>query len=225
MPNPAFAAWQHSGRPEPINDYPKKYIISGQCSHCGQVGNVVLAKRVVSKVFTNWDHYSNIDKPVWCNPCIWAFSEKNNRSEAIAVINDTMYTCYQIQSLKELFKTSLSEKSFVSVALKKNKHVLPYAQWGHVRIEDLTFRWAERESNWLITIEYLNSMGFALGDIKNDDSPSSFIIATISKEDAKKVYTLWETLAPLRKLPQLFNFMLELNKNSTMEYKTTSIKE
>lgn len=225
MPSPAHIAWQYLGMPEPIKDYASKYIVEGQCSHCGQIGNTVLAKRIVSKVFTNWDVYSNTDKPLLCNPCIWSFSEKDNRSEAIVFISDTLYTGYQLQSMKDLLKSPLSEDSFVSAAIRKNKHVLPYAQWGHVRIEDLNFKWSDRETHWLEIVERLNNLGFTLGDIKNDDSPSFSAIVQLNKEEAQEAYALWEELVPLRKLSHLFSFILELNKNSTMEYKVTHLKQ
>lgn len=225
MPSPAHIAWQYLGMLEPIKDYAPKYIVSGQCSHCGQNGNTVLAKRIVSKLFTNWDAYSNIDKPLLCNPCIWAFSEKDNRSEAIAFIDNTLYTGYQLQSMKDLLKQPLSGDSFVSVALRKNKHVLPYAQWGYVRIEDLNFKWSDRETNWLNIVERLNNLGFTLGDIKNDDSPSFSTIIKLDREESQEAYALWQELIPLRKLSQLFAFILELNKTSTMEYKINRLKQ
>lgn len=225
MPSPAFTAWQYSGMPEPINDYASKYIITGQCSHCGQNGKAVMAKRIVSKLFTNWDAYSNIDKPLLCNPCIWAFSEKDNRSEAILFIEDTLYTGYQIQSMKDLMKQPLSGDSFMSAGLRKNKHVLPYAKWGHVRIEDLNFKWSVRETHWLSIVERLNSLGFALGDIKNDDSPSFSTIVKLNKDEAKEAYALWKELIPLRKLSPVFSFILELNKSATMEYKITRFNQ
>jgi hypothetical protein len=223
MPSPAYTAWVYSGKPEPLREYTQKQILHGQCSHCGHMGEIVLVKRVVSKYFTNWDTYSNADKPAWCNVCIWTFNEPNNRSEAGLFTDGKMYTCYQIQSLKEFLKNPLDLESFAYAALKKSKHVLPYTKWGHVRIEDINLRWGTQETQWLASIERLNSLGFALGDIKKDESPSFVTIVKLTAEETREAYALWETLIPLRKFTQLFTFILSLNKNSTMEYKQTTL--
>lgn len=223
MLSPAFLAWQYYGKPQPILEYPQKYIIDGRCSHCGHTGEAVLVKRVVSKFFTNWDLYSNDDKPLWCNVCIWSFTEPNNKSEALVFTGGIMRSGYQVQSMKDLLKAPLSESSFFSAALKKNKHVLPYAQWGKVRIEDMNLQWGEREVSWLNTIEHLISLGFLMGDIKKDESPTFSVIGKLNKSESAEAYLLWNELIALRKFPQLFTFILGLNKSSTMEYKTLTL--
>lgn len=222
MASPAFYAWQALGSPRPIENY-SKYIILGQCSHCGEEDTeTILVKRVASNRFTSWDSYSNDDKPKWCNVCIWSFSEQTNRTEVLYIKKDILYRGYQVQSMKTLLKNPINETTCLSLALKKNKHVLPYAQWGTIRIEDISFQWGSREIAWLIAVERLVSLGFLIGDIKKDNSPSFSVVINLQKEETVEAYTLWENLAPLRYFPQLFSFILELNKKATMEYLTFS---
>lgn len=223
MASPAFSAWKLSGMPEPIEEY-SKYKEWQRCSHCGQDAETVRIKRIASNRFTNWDSYSNDDKPVWCNSCIWSFTEQSNRTEAIYVSGNILYQCYQVQSFKPLLMQPMDEQSFLSAALKKNKHVLPYAQWGKIQIEDISLQWRQKEINWLMNIERLVDLGFLIGDIKNDVSPSFKIVSKLSSSEITEAYQLWESISPLRKLIHLFNFILELNKKSTMEYQVFTLK-
>lgn len=222
MHNPAYFAWKCSGSPECLTLY-QKYVFQGECSHCGIVDNVVPVKRVVSARFTNWDQYSNHDKPAWCNPCVWSFTEKNNRDEAMLLNNNILYSGYQLQSMKNLLKSPIDEKSFVSVALRKNRHVLPYAKWGRVSIEDIDFQWRNREIELLEAVEELCGLGFSIGDIKKDESPSALTVIKLQPEDSLKAYSLWNEIKVLRNLPHIFTLILELNKAATMEYKTSRL--
>lgn len=216
---PLKEVWSHSGKPDTLAGF-SKYAESGKCSLCGEKGTVVPVKRLVSNRFTNWDDYSNDDKPMWCNICAWAFNEKNNRSEALFISPESVYSCYQVQSLREMFYKPLNRHTAVSVALNKNKHVLPYAQWGTVRIEDMNILWTAQEAEWARSIGTLVSMGFALGDIKKDDSPSFATVIKLAQEEATEAYRLWDYIAPSRNNPALFNLLLEIHKTATMEYRT-----
>lgn len=219
MNSPSRTIWEHSGKPDALAGL-DKYIGSGKCSLCGTEGPVVPVKRLVSNRFTNWDDYSNEDKPVWCNVCAWAFNEKNNRSEALFIAPEKAYSCYQVQSLREMFYQPLNSHTAVSVALNKNKHVLPYAQWGTVRIEDMNILWTEREASWAQSIGALALMGFALGDIKKDVSPSFNTVIKLSPETASQAYALWQEIEPARRNPALFTLLLEIHKTATMDYRT-----
>lgn len=219
MNSPAKTVWEHSGNPDALAGF-EKYIESGKCSLCGTTGQVVAVKRLVSNRFTNWEDYSNDDKPVWCNICAWAFTEKNNRSEALLISPEKVYSGYQVQSLREMFYKPLNRHTALAVALKKNKHVLPYAQWGTVRIEDMNILWTAKEAGWAQSIGILVSLGFALGDIKKDESPSFATVLKLSSQEASKAYEIWKQIAPVRKNVPLFNLLLEIHKSATMEYRT-----
>lgn len=219
MDKPSFTVWKIAGSPDLLPRY-KNYVASGQCSLCGVTGNCVPIKRVASFLFTNWDDYSNEDKPLWCNPCIWSFIEKDNRSEAIFIKDANVYSSYQLQSMKTLFDKPFNEFTSASVALKKNKHVLPYSQWGSIRIEDISFAWTQREVEWMHNISRLTKLGFTIGDIKKDDSPSFIPLMKLNKMEALEAYDLWNKIKGLRYLPHIFVFILELHKTASMEYST-----
>lgn len=196
----------------------QKYCSIGECSHCGLLTEVVPVKRVASKFFTNWDSYSNNDIPLWCNVCVWSFTEATNRSEALLITDKSVISCYQVQSLQELMNDPFDEYKAFSVALKKAKHVLPYAQWGNVTIEDVSFAWTSRETKWLNSFHYLVNAGFSLNDIKKYDSPSPLVIAKMERGNVADVYSQWSEITKLKKLPHIYNFISDLNKNSTMQY-------
>lgn len=219
MLSPAHIAWSNSGKPDLLGKH-QKYVEQGQCSHCGNDEPVVAIKRVASTRFPNWDSYSNIDKPLWCNKCLWAFSEATNRSEALFITPEKLISSYQPQSMIEFLSDPFDEFTCFSVALRKSKHVLPYAQWGSISIEDCSFLWTAREIKWLQEFIELKMMGFSIGDIKNYDSPVFSIVSTLDKEEARKAYKLWNNMNSLKKLAHIFSFIYEINKTATMEYKT-----
>lgn len=217
--SPTKTVWEHAGNPDALAGF-EKYLESGKCSLCGAAGQVVAVKRLVSNRFTNWEDYSNADKPVWCNICAWSFTEKNNRSEALFISPERVYSGYQVQSLREMFYKPLSGHTALVVALKKNKHVLPYAQWGTVRIEDMNITWTKKESTWAQSIGILTAMGFALGDIKKDESPSFATVLKLNPQEASRAYELWQGIEPVRKNIPLFSLLLEIHKSATMPYRT-----
>lgn len=218
MLSPAHIAWSHSSKPDLLEKY-HKYVESGQCSHCGNEEQVVAIKRVASTRFPNWDSYSNIDKPVWCNKCMWAFSEANNRSEALYITPEKLVSSYQPQSMVEFLNDPFDEFTCFSVSLRKSKHVLPYAKWGSVNIEDCSFLWTNREIKWLQEFIELKAMGFTVGDIKKYDSPVFSVITMLKSEEAKRAYEIWESINSLKKINHIFTFIYDVNKAATMEYK------
>lgn len=218
LPNPSFVAWQKSGSPDVLTKY-QKYIVDGQCSLCGAKGSSIPVKRVVSFKFTNWDDYSSETLPLWCEACTWGFFEKDNRAEACFITPHKVYRGYQVQSMKKMFLKALSENECISVALRKNKHVLPYASWGTVRIEDMNFTWGNREVSWLENMIRLLGLGFALGDIKKDSSPTFGTVLKLSADETTEAYKLWESIEECKKLNHIFNFIVELNKAVSMDYK------
>lgn len=219
MLSPAHIAWVSSGKQDLFEKH-QKYVEQGQCSHCGNDELVISIKRVASTRFPNWDSYSNIDKPVWCNKCMWAFSEANNRSEALYITPEKLASSYQPQSMIEFLSDPFDEFTCFSVSLRKSKHVLPYAKWGAINIEDCSFLWTGREIKWLQEFIALKAMGFTIGDIKNYDSPIFSVVAKLQKAEAKRAYELWNNLNVLKKITPIFSFIYEVNKASTMEYKT-----
>lgn len=224
MLNPSYYAWINSGSPDVFQKY-AKYVTIGECSLCNNQGDVLQVKRIVSSRFANWEDYSNITKPVWCMSCAWSFNEGNNRSEAKLITPTAVYSCYQVQSLKPLLAEPLNANRSLSVALKKNKHVLAYATWNRIKVEDVSLPWSLKEIALEGHISKLLQMGFLLQSIRTEDSPPSIQIMKLSRDEAKTAYLLWDMIKELHYSPHLFNFMIAINKKSTMEYTINTIKE
>lgn len=219
MHNPSYYAWVSALSPDMFEKY-EKYVFNGTCSLCGNHGSVIHVKRVVSNRFTNWEDYSNVDKPAWCQPCTWSFNGKDNRSEAFIITANNVYTCYQVQSLKPLLNKPLDTETSMSVSLKKAKHVLPYTTWGKIKVEDASLPWTSKEVKLEHGVSQLVELGFSLKEIRHDDSPPVMSLMKLSKENVALAYMLWDTLSYLRGQPHLFNFIVEINKKSTMDYTT-----
>jgi len=115
-------------------------------------------------------------------------------TEARATVLDTPALC------DLLLRVPLREA--LVVPLSGRKHLLPYAQWGTVRIDDINLTWSSGDITRLQIVASLRSRGLAATAL-SEPAPSWGWIRTQPDELRAAALREWDALAPWRGTPHL----------------------
>lgn len=202
----AVAAWEAARRPTPNWTGKAKTARAtpstrpGVCALTGRVGDVVDARHVVSDVFMGWDRFRFRDRDPagigFSIPAAWAFRERVAMQQPHALI-DGRWLLVTAPGLYDALER-LDERGFVIVPQSRQKHLLPWAEMGTVRVDDETLSWAPAEVARLAVYARLRAVGFgeaALGE----RSPRWVVLSRCA--DPGAVLAEWPLLDPWRAHP------------------------
>lgn len=152
-PEPNWAGRSKTPKPPP----PSRH---GVCALTGQVGEVVDIRHVLSDLFTTWDRlrWRHAPDAGLSIPAAWAFRHRPLQQQPHALTS----TGFRAVQPSELFDAlcTLEDDSFVSVPQSRQKHLVPFAELGTVRVDDRTLRWRPDDAHALGTYRGLRRLGF-----------------------------------------------------------------
>lgn len=192
MLDPVEVAYRHHAPTEPA-----AVSTFGVCCRCGQTVPVQSMSSVVSAKFTGFDLLGAGDG--LCQGCAWAFSTPARR--LVLSITATTATLLDTPSLFDsLLRPSGS--SAIVVPLSGRKHVLPYAQWGTVRVDDINLTWQPSDVQRLRIVAELRLMGAPATSLPGSAPPARWLTSR-HPTTWEAIDRQWRQLNPWRPTPHL----------------------
>lgn len=187
MLDPVHVAWRHLGCPRVAGE-----AAEGVCARCGTTAKVRPVRTVVSAQFTGFDQLSSLGDG-FCQPCCWAFDAKNRR-----LILAITPSATQLLDAPGLYDRLLAPvRSALVVPLGGRKHVLPYAQWGSLRVDDINLQWTTEDSRRLGILAGLRGRGVPVTSLVDVTPPWKWL-KTQPQELLISTQREWEALKPWR---------------------------
>lgn len=183
-------------------DTPAKPVREGLCLRCGQAGDVIATRQVVSARFTDWDRQQPAtlvaDEHVgWCRACAWAYLCKENRTRALW-ITPTNATVVSPPELKERLVEPVPADVAVSVPVGRRKHVLPHAGWGVVTTDTGAIAWGRAHANVLRLVRQVRDAGVSVTEL--DGAAPPFRVAV--QPDAGWLVDVWPQIVAVHGTPE-----------------------
>ena len=192
MLDPVEVAYRHHAPTDPA-----AVSSVGLCCRCGQTVPVQLIGSVVSAKFTGFDLLGAGDG--LCQGCAWAFSTPARR--LVLSITATAATLLDTPSLFDsLLRPSGS--SAIVVPLSGRKHVLPYAQWGTVRVDDINLTWQPSDVHRLRIVADLRLLGAPATSLPAAAPPARWLTSR-HPSAWEAIDRQWRQLDPWRPTPHL----------------------
>ena len=169
----------------------------GWCCRCDRNARLVPTRAVVSAKFTGFDQLHAGEG--LCTGCAWSFSQAARRM----VLSITPSTATLLDT-PALFDCLLqpSGQAAVVVPISGRKHVLPYAQWGTIRVDDINLIWRASDVQRLRVVGELRTRGAPSAALREPTPPSRWL-ATQPTDTWEATYRQWRELDPWRTAPHL----------------------
>lgn len=171
--------------------------LHGMCCRCGRRDQVLPTRAVVSAKFTGFDQFH--DGEGLCACCAWSFSAAAR--PMVLSITPMAATMLDTPSLFQCLQHPAGQAALV-VPIGGRKHVLPYAQWGTIRVDDINLSWRTTDAKRLLLVAELRLRG-APALALHEPSPPSRWLTTQPPSTWESTYQQWRELDPWRATPYL----------------------
>ncbi|MEE3755369.1 hypothetical protein [Mycobacterium intracellulare] len=200
LSDPAAAAWVALGRPAVDAPAP----VAGRCGRCGQDGPTVTSSRVISEKFTAFSDWPFGTRRL-CVPCAWAYSQQPTTQLAM-LITTTSVTEYVNGSelTPALTAGALPLTHAALLPTARRRHILPYAQWGHLATDGLAIPWDEAAASRLTSVAWLRQTVMATWPQLGDPVPPAGLLTARPADQWPSIMAAWTSLQPWRKIPPLW---------------------
>lgn len=169
----------------------------GVCCRCGTHSNVAPVTSVISAKFTGFDTLSNGDG--FCPACAWAYSVATRR--LTLAITATTSTVLDTPALFDHL-LCLTVSTALVVPLSGRKHVLPHAQWGTVRVDDINLVWRTSDIDRLRLVSDLRGRGAPASSLQDPNPPWQWL-RTQPEATWSATQQQWRSLICWRATPHL----------------------
>lgn len=177
-----------------------KEAVGGRCARCATSRAATIPVRgVVSATFTGFDAWCNPRGAQLCAACAWAYQTPQLRTHPHQVTS--VPTCTQL-SPAQVCRCLASGPLPVTVALSVplhpgRKHLVPYLQWGTVRVDDANLGWTLADAHRLEVMGELRRRGFGARALTQSSPPWDALRRRPASEWAD-IQNLWAELGPWR---------------------------
>lgn len=156
----AQAAWLAHGSPS-AGGLPWRPR-TGECARCGQAGgDGVDAGKVISDKWAGWDSWRRAIGAWLCPPCVWVYRADGLRAGMFLITRRPTFEIVSPTRVRTILAGPVPAESALVVPLRFNrKHVVPLAEWGAVRVDDVTLRWTRSDAERLAAVLRLRVDGF-----------------------------------------------------------------
>lgn len=188
--NVLTAAWAGAGSPTPPT------VGVGSCARCAQVAALVLARSVVSKVFTGYDDWVCPSGTGLCPACAWGYATASLRGTAHLITRDpaTLDGAGRQGVYALLTAGALGPDVAVVVPLRPGrKHLLPGATWGRVTLDDAQLPWTTQDAHRLGAVAELRAHGFGTRMLTQSCPPFS-VLRRLPRRAWPHVMATWQTV-------------------------------
>jgi len=191
-------AWTAAGKPRPSLAAAARR--TGNCARCGTTsGELTATGKVISKVFTGFDHWHSPHGPALCPSCTWGYRTPQLRAASHLVSADpARMRQLTIPQLGILLESPLPCDVAVIVPLHPGrKHLVPTAGWGRVTIDDIQLPWGVDDTRRLAAMRRLRAAGFG-SRMLAEPTPPWPVFRRIPRHGWADVLTDWPALDPWR---------------------------
>lgn len=200
------AAWLAAGSPTPNwsgkakTERSAPEMREGVCALTGESCLVVDIRHVLSDLFTTWDRLQFRNRPGagLSLPAVWAFRERAHLSQPHAMTNGKWRMLMPSELLHALKMLPVRPDTVVCVPQSRQKHVVPFAELGTVRVDDETIEWKSSDVDRLATLARLRDFGFGEAALA-EPAPRWPILLKLDTTQQSEVVNLWPSLNPWRK--------------------------
>lgn len=184
-----------------------------RCARCGVTEGSHLVNGVVSASFTGYDGWRAPVGRYLCSCCAWAYQTSSLRMNMLEVT--TAPSCSYLTRARlydRLAAGQLRATVAVSVPLRPGrKHLVPYLEWGTIRIDDLNLSWSSGDAARLRGVGDLRRAGFPPASFTESAPPWRFL-SRIGAGEWARIQDLWASLTPWRTSPAWLSVALIATK-------------
>lgn len=205
---PPFVAVLHdrAGRPDPdwtgkaTTPRPAPATRAGVCALTGAHGDVVDLQHGVSGTFTTWDRlpYRREAGAGLSIPACWALRLRVGMQQPHAIVDSVFRLVDPPDLYRALTVLPDDPEGFVSVPQSRQKHLIPYALPGTIRVDDHALAWTEEDTVRLAAYAWLRKDGHGETAL-TEPVPRAHLIA--GSADPGEAWRQWGLLAPWRATP------------------------
>lgn len=205
IPCVVTAMWVAAGRPEPNwqgkarTTRPTPIPRQGICALLGTMGPVFDARDVVSALFTQWDRFRFRDPAglAFSPPAAWALRHRVAMQRPHGLIHGEFSLLTPADLHQALRILPDDPYSAVSVPVSGQKHLLPWARWGRVIIDNHCLSWDAGDVAALGTYTVLRQMGYGEAAL-TEPAPRWAILTRQARVDQRWALLRWSDLARWR---------------------------
>ncbi|MGH3993091.1 MAG: hypothetical protein ACRDSN_11595 [Pseudonocardiaceae bacterium] len=210
MTHIAHALWDAARRPEPNWQGKAKTVRCaptprpGVCALTGEAGMVWDGTHVVSDLFTGWDglRFRNVDPAgLGFGPAgAWVIRLQVAMRRAHVLRGGELVMPDPPGLFAALVALPHEPTSVVSVPTSGQKHLLPWAEPGAVRTDNMTLRWSAGDVDRLRLYRWLRGLGFGETAL-SEPAPRWVAVRGLAAPDVRMVMSRWGELDPWRAVP------------------------
>lgn len=195
---------------------PKKRQASwenGICSVCGQEGDTLPAGSMLGMTFGSWQEVSQHNTVSrLCRPCAWAFKDKTLLRSPIWIAGEEISVLDWTEAGVRLARDEVTAEVSVILPFGGRKIIAPYARYGKVVTDGMTFHWSPRyRKAWLACIQ-LDKVGIRGSLLSSDHAPTQHL-AHLNDSQRKAVHDMWNYLSFVREDKTLRGLFTKLSMN------------
>ena len=191
---PSHVLWRTSGNPAVnIVTTPSPHT----CALCGlHADDTAPLQAVVSEKFTDWDRTIR-DADRLCPTCIWALRTPALRTTPHLIdVGGAVDTTWLTLATTLTHPLDTTQAAVIPGAGRK--HLVPFAQWGHVTSDQGNLVWGQGEARLTVALLTLRSFGATEKSLRENTMPNH---AGIPATAATKMLTAYETARAWRGSP------------------------
>lgn len=215
QPQPNWAGRSRTPKPPP----PQRH---GICALTGITGQVVPIRHVLSDLFTTWDRlpflHTDPQGPALSLAAAWAFRHRPFQQHPSAHLPQ-LEPAFQTDLTPNQLHTALTHLNghgFVCVPISRQKHVLPFATRGHVRVDDEHFPWTDNDRHLLQLVTKLRALGFGETAL-TEPAPRWPTLRKLDPDTTRFVLNTWRELDPWRTHPARLAVACRATRNNPPE--------
>lgn len=186
------AAWTAAGQPRRADAIGAAVA---SCARCAASAELVPTRRVVSKVFTAFDGWTEPSGTGLCPPCCWAYTHPDLRLLPHLVSQQpTLASLALTETYALLAAGPLEPERALTVPLRPGrKHLLPASRWGQVTLDDVAVAWRLSDSLGLRTVARLRSLGFGTRML-SEPAPAWSVLRRHPRVEWRQISADWARL-------------------------------
>lgn len=203
-----WRCWAAAGCPEPNWAGRSKQAVSAPkqrpsvCALTGMIGPVVEPGAVLSDLFTTWDRlpWRLAPNAGLSLAAAWAFKARQHQTTPHGLIDGAWRPLTPAALFAALLELPAHPQWLVTVPQSRQKHLVPFAELGRVRVDDETLTWAAADVDRLQLVARLRRLGFGEAALA-EPAPRWVVMARTPISEQGFVLDAWAALSPWRAHP------------------------
>lgn len=193
MWDPVHVAWRAAHPDDSLED-------GSDCARCADAAGIVKVSDVVSRNFTAWDTWQDIDANYLCRACTWGYRTRDLRADTLLAswrVDRPLLRRLEGSELFALLRCEpLEAQSLISLPLRAGRrHVLPVARFGHVCVDGTNITWSHGDARRLELVQQLRTDGVSWRAFTEPAPPWR---AVSTSPEPTRIMDAWDELSAWR---------------------------